>query len=191
MVKKKKLRLKRKVKNFLIFYAFICISVFANYTFSRYIETSDDNFQVSIANFNVTVNDVNVLNNEPFDIELSPNSNSYENKLMPNNSGYFEIIINPKGTEVSLEYELLFNMENLDSDIVLTKCILNDEEQLPFTGTTIKGDLLMKDLTKGFTDEDILNIKVYWEWNEEEDIINPVIDDTRMKITSIVKQKID
>ncbi len=190
MATKKKYRLKKKVKNFLIFYSFICVVFISSYTFSRYITATSGNLELKIARFNVLVNDTNVLADNPFILNLSPNSNTLNNKIVPNTTGYFEIIINPNGTEVSLEYEFNFDLSKLDENFHLTKFVLNDKDEILLTDNVVKGDLLLPSTSQGFTESDALNIKVYWEWNEEEDIVNPVISSKNIVVTSVIKQKI-
>ncbi len=190
-MKMKKYKLKKNIKNFLVFYSIICMMFFVSYTFSRYIDTTEIDYGVDIAKFNVSVNDVSVTDGDSFELLLSPNANTHNDKIAPNSEGYFEIVINPNMTEVSLEYEFLFDLSKLDSDLKLTECILNDKDKLEFQDNLIKGDLLLPSTELGFTEEDKLNIKIYWKWVEEEDIINPTIDNTNIMVSSIVRQKLD
>ncbi len=194
MAIKKKYRLKKRIKNFIVFYSFICILFVASYTLSRYVETSTETGGIDIAKFNVSVNDKNVIDGKPFILNYKEISN-LSKKIVPNATGFFEFVINPEETEVSLEYVLTFDLSELDSDFKLTYFTVNDlEEHYDITdGKTIKGDILLPSSEHGFTSEDITTIKVYWNWEEKEDIINPDINDYENKnidVIALVKQKL-
>ena len=196
MAKRKKYRLKKRVKNFLIFYTFICILFLSNYTLSRYIESTEETVGIDIAKFKVTVNDINVSDGIPIQFNFSDNSTFVKGKVVPNGKGYFEFTINPDGTEVSLEYEIKFMLEELDEDFKLEYFTINDgETHYDITdGNIAKKDLLLPTTEKGFTDADKINIKVYWYWDEQDEILNPdidIYDNKDMNILVIVKQKIN
>lgn len=184
--------LKKKLRNFIIVYIVMSALIFTNYTFSRYIVSTDGQAVAEIAQFNVKVNDIDVVLGENFNLNLSPTSTTTGNKLAPNNKGYFEIEIDPTGTEVSLEYIFTFDLSNLDEDIKLTDITINNEKSsLTIENNTIKGDLLLPSTEKGFTEQDKLNIKIGWSWDEKEDTYNPVITNDSINVSATIRQKID
>ena len=151
---------------------------------------------IDIAKFNVSVNDINVKDGTPIQFNFSETSTFVKGKVAPNSKGYFEFIINPSETEVSLEYEFMFNLDGLNENFKLTHFTINDDETYYdiTDGNTIRNDLLLPSNEYGFTDADKKTIRVYWSWDEEGDIINPDINDYEGKNISvivIVKQKID
>lgn len=188
---KEKSKLMNRIIKFVIVYILICLTFVASYSFSRYAVTIYVNsYPFQIAKFNVTVNEQNIDSNIPLQVKLSSNSNTYNDKIAPDEQGkYFEIKIDPTGTEVNLEYELTFDLRNTAKNIQLIKYTVNDGQDLTITNNTIKGNIILSNKEKGFQQEDTINIKVYWEWNEE--IINPVITNDDMNVTCIVKQKIN
>ena len=191
-----KYRLKKRIKNFLIFYVIVCILFVASYTLSRYVETSQGVSGIEVAKFNVSVNDENIRDGKPVLFNFSETSKIASRKVAPNNNGYFAFTINPEGTEVSLEYEIKFMLDELDEDFKLEYFTVNDSEtHYEITnGNLIKNDLLIPTTETGFVDDDKIDIKVYWSWNEKEDIINPDINDYENKnieVIVIVKQKIN
>ena len=84
----------------------------------------------------------------------------------------------------------MFDLSNLDQDFHLTKVVLNDKEEKVLTDNIVKGDLFLPNKNTGFTNNDTLNIKVYWEWQEKEDILNPIIENKNIMVKSVIKQKI-
>ncbi len=185
---------KKNVMNFLIFYAVICVFFIASYTFSRYVTTISDSTEIEFAKFKVTVNDINVTENKPFELKFSETSNFVGQKVAPNNSGYFEFIINPAGTEVSLEYDFKFMIDEMDEDFKLLYFTVNDDAtHYDIIDNTATGDLILPSNERGFNDNEKASIKVYWSWDEKEDTYNPNIDDLKNKsinVFAIVRQKI-
>ena len=193
--KRYKQKKKKNLMNFLIFYTIICIFFIASYTLSRYVDKATGSAGISIAQIKVTVNEINVNEDKPFILNFSEASTFMSQKIAPNGSGYFEIVIDPTGTEVSLEYEFMFNLANLDKDFKLLYFTVNDgENHYDITdGNIVKNEILLSNDEIGFTDTEITNIKVYWSWNEKNDFENPDIDDFNNKnieVFATVKQKI-
>ena len=193
--KRYKHKQKKNFMNFLIFYTIICIFFIASYTLSRYVNTTSGSAEISIAKFKVNVNDINVAENKPFELKFSQTSTFVSQKVAPHNSGYFEIIVDPTGTEVSLEYEFKFKLDNLDEDFKLQYYTINDTAtRYDITdGNTVKNDLLLSNNEKGFTESEKTDIKVYWSWDKKSDTYNPDItglDNKDMGVFAIVRQKI-
>ena len=193
--KRYKHKQKKNFMNFLIFYTIICIFFIASYTLSRYVNTTSGITGIGIAKFKVNVNDISVAENKPFELKFSEESTFVSQKVAPNNSGYFEIIVDPTGTEVSLEYEFKFKLDNLDEDFKLQYYTINDTAtHYDITdGNTVKNDLLLLNNEKGFTESEKIDIKVYWSWDKKSDTYNPDItglDNKDMGVFAIVRQKI-
>ena len=196
MVTSRKYRLKQRIKNFLIFYIIVDILFIASYTLSRYAGATLGTSTIDIAKFNVSVNNINIKDSTPIQFDFSDSKTFTSRKIAPNSKGYFEFTINPNGTEVSLEYEIKFILDELDEDFKLTYFTVNDSTtHYDITDKNIvKNDLLLPSIETGFKDSDKINIKVYWFWDEQDKILNPqkdVYDNKDMKILVIVKQKIN
>ena len=193
--KRYKQKQKKNFMNFLIFYTIICIFFIASYTLSRYVNTTTGSAGIGIAKFKVNVNDISVVENKPFELKFSEASTFVSKKVAPNSSGYFEIIVDPTGTEVSLEYEFQFNLDDLDEDFKLLYFTINDTAtHYNITdGNTVKNDLLLPNNEKGFGEDDKTKIKVYWSWDKQSDTYNPDITDLDNKnigVFATVRQKI-
>ena len=192
----RKCRTKKRIKNFLIFYTLICILLIISYTLSRYVEVVQGTSGIDIAGFKVSVNGVDVRDGALIQFKFSDTSTFLNGKVAPNNSGYFEFTINPAGTEVSLEYEFMFEIDDIDADFKLTDCTINEmEDSCDITdGNLIKNYLLLPNNDRGFTEADAITVKVYWSWEEQEDIIDPdisVYENKNINVIATVKQKIE
>lgn len=183
----------KKVNNFFVFYLIIVLITFINYSFSRYTATSGATATIKTAKFNIVVNEKELGKEEKFNLLLSPTNNTYNDKIAPDSEGYFEISINPSETYVSLEYEILFDMTKINSEgrtITLVKYTLdkgNTYIEMPIDNK-INGDILLNENGAGFTTEDTVILRVYWEWTQ--DIINPTFENTTIQVTAIIKQKV-
>ncbi len=194
-MKGRRYKKEKNLKDFLIFYIIISLFFIAIYTFSRYVTTVSGNSQISIAKFNVTVNGKSIVEDKAFDLTLSPTTTTTDNKIAPNSTGYFEIEINPNLTEVSLEYEFIFNLKELDDDFKLTYFTVNEDNMHHdiTENTTVKGDIPLPSTGEAFTNEDKVNIKVYWAWDGQDDIYNEninALDKKNISVSAIVRQKI-
>lgn len=194
-MKKGKRYKNNKLTNFLWFYTIVSTLLIFGYTFSRYLAIIEPDGIIKIAKFNVKVNDKNVIENEAFILNLITNSNAYEKKFIPESNGYFNFIINPAGTEVSLEYEFKFDLEELNENFKLLYFTINDSEThySIIDNNIVKETLALPSKEKAFTDDNITTIKVYWSWNDKTDNYNPDIntmDNKDIGVTAIVKQKI-
>lgn len=185
-------RTNKRLINFLWFYIIISTLLISAYTFSSYVAKVEQEGVMKIAKFNVKVNDKDILENKEFIVNLNSNSNAYNEKLFPGTSGYFNLEINPAGTEVSLEYEFRFSLEELNKNFkLLYFTIDSDETHYDINDNIVKGDLLLPSDNTSFTDEQKTNLKVYWSWDEQEDIYNPDISSLNYKnirLLATVKQ---
>lgn len=180
---------KKKVNSFLIMYLILIIFAFMNYTFSKYTVTTEGSSRAEVANFQIVVNGTQVkqsVQEESFDLVL-------DKKLVPDSSGYFEVAINPDGTQVDLEYELSFDLTEINAEnsrnIVLTGYSINGGEQKnDITDNKITGEINLAENSTGFTEENIVTARVYWEWKQ--DITNPTFENTSIQTTALIKQKV-
>lgn len=191
--RRRKVNIKEKRNyNFIMFYLVIVVFTFVNYTFSRYTATSESTATIKTARFNIAVNQNMLVEEEKFNLLLVSNTgNTYNNKLAPDSTGYFEIVIDPSGTHVSLEYEVIFDISNMVNEgkmVVLTGYSLDKGTsiiQMP-EDSKIAGEILLDGTV--FTSDDAVTLRVYWQW--QQDLMNPAVGGETIQVTSTIKQKI-
>ncbi len=93
-------------------------------------------------------------------------------KAAPGSSGYFEIIIDPTGSEVAIEYEIELDFANLNNDKIYISSVLNKYGQ-PVT-LNLEGNYIgVISLTNVLnTETDIIRVNFVWandEYNNEID----------------------
>lgn len=183
----------RRFNNFLIFYLILVLVTVVNYSFSKYSATVEGTADIKTAKFNIMVNNKKLGEEENFNLVLSSAENTFNNKIAPGSEGYFEITINPSETHVNLDYEITFDLSKINTEnrtINLTKYSLdkgNTFIEMP-ANNKINGEIKLKNKETGFTENDIVTLRVYWQWIQ--DIINPTFENTTIQVTSIIKQKV-
>lgn len=195
--KRFKTKKKKRLVNFIAFYTILVFFMFINYTFSRYTVTTGKTATIEIAKFTIKVNETTVEQSNTFGLKLSPTTNTADNKISPDSTGYFDIEIDPTGTEVSLEYHISFDLtsiQNVSRKITLTQYSLDSGAttiEMPIDNIITGEILLASNSSTAFTSSDKITIRVFWEWTE--DITNPTITDLKTQtidVTATIKQKI-
>ena len=128
---------------------------------------------IKIAAWEVTINDSVITNeNKTFninDIIWEGSENVLDGKVAPGMKGYFDIVIDPKNTDVAIRYDILYNLDDLNEINSFIK-ITNVEE-------INKNNLILTDKNTytGLIDLNYISskkthiIRTYVEWIDDED----------------------
>lgn len=145
----------------------------------------------SIGKWNIHINDNNIGTTKDFIIDsftLEENEEVSEGKLAPGTTGYFDILIDPKDTSVSIRYDLTFDFNELSNSFTIDKIEETNQINLIKTGeNTYTNIIKLDDIKNGTTN----NIRVYISWNnnEENNSIDSQIgmtEDNSIKIPIVV-----
>ena len=163
------MKIKRKVIFFIALMSlFYCLTLMQD-TYAKYITTASANTDLTIARWNILVNNQDSLANSDFSDKIIPyfagTTNIKNDVVAPTATGYFDIILNGVDTDVSFTYTITVNqsVRNTVSDLKITKYIINNEEHTFSSGTTsttITGDILYNDSIK------IKSIRFFVEWDD-------------------------
>ncbi len=187
------MRKKRKLRSWVkVFFVFFCISLFFAFfgkAFSRYYDSLVNISDLSLAPWVISINEQKITSAEeaniivePIITEVTTNTKTYNNKIVPGCKGYFDVVIDPTGTGVSVDYIIDFNPEKLPGGMIYTKyetlnenkSVINTYDTLPsnskLTGTLslVDGNLL--------DSKDILRYRIYWDYRDD-DLLNTTIPD--------------
>ena len=169
-----KARGRRRLKKFLLVYSFFVFILLFYSTFARYTTVVEDMPSVNIANWEIKVNSNEIVNGQTLSnvIKLVPNAmaqTTSANKLAPGQEGNFDIIINPDGTEVSLEYEIYIETINLPEGLkIKTYEIIEDDISDVINENKINGEIILNNLRQGLEETDTKTVRIYWIWEENE-----------------------
>lgn len=96
--------------------------------------------QIKLAAWKVEVNNTSITNEEKTftidDIVCSESNDVLKGKLAPGIEGYFDILVDPKDTEVSVRYDIIYDIDYLQSvnkAFVITKIEETSNKQLILT----------------------------------------------------------
>ena len=104
----------------LIVLAIIVLMATLSYdTFSRYYSIYMNDSNLKLAPWRISVNNKKITTSENITVKpdlivvTDSTTERYQNKLVPGCSGYFDLIIDPTGTGVSVDYIIDFKPEKL------------------------------------------------------------------------------
>ena len=166
---------------------FLCILKLHD-TYAKYTSAVNETTDISIARWRILVNDFDIRSNSTTENLITPvfsgNSNIASGVIAPTAEGYFDVVIDATGTDLSFAYTI--SVSNSDdspvSDIKVTNCTLNGTT-IPFVDDVITGNISL-------TDQRVNTIRVYIEWfdgtgenmNNAEDTSTTMLDDSVAKI---------
>ena len=172
--------LKTKLKVLIVFAMLACTLSIVSNTYSRYVAAAEENIDLALANWQILLNDEDITNSSSSTGSINPvileNENVARNKLAPSSVGYFDIDIDASSVELSFNYNIKINKNEVLDDLLITKYKLieegNDPEETEYiniVNNEINGTFDYSDevLAKPF------KIRVFFEWfddvNEESD----------------------
>lgn len=124
---------------------------------------------INTAKWNIKINDTLLGDTTSFvvdGIKIDVNDYTKENKLAPGLTGYFDILIDPTDTDVSIKYTISFDFSNVPLGIdVLGVAETSGDTLIETDKNTYTNVLTLDDIKKGIKN----NIRVNFSWNNLED----------------------
>lgn len=174
-----------------IFFVFITIIIITNESYALLETISSGNAEVNTGGWTIKLNEKNIssgvterftLNNITYD---NSNTNIDEKYIAPGKSGYFDIILDPTGTEVAISYEIKVNLEdtNYPSNIEFSVEELNSSSNITSENNTFTGVISLEEVTKSKTIT--LRLHLNWENDEqfnEEDTSLGIVENNKFEI---------
>lgn len=173
---------KKRIKQFIFLYSILVIFFIMYSTFAKYENSSEGYTKIAVANWKMALNGKELTsssNTLTDSITLIPTTDENGNdlttnidesttiKIKPGQTGYFDIEIDPTGTEVSFSYQVSLDLTNsvLPNELNILSYSLDDG----VTSNTLPEDnTLSNTVSLGdngiFTDSDIQRIRYYWSW---------------------------
>ena len=186
---------KRTNKSLLLYLLVFALFVFST-SFSRYLNNTNSSFDVNIANWCIKINGIEIdqttstISNE-MDLVVTQNA-SQDGKIKPGQKGYFDIVIDPKYTEVSLRYKITLDTSDLPDGIDLTSYSVNN---LNLTNVIPQNNILegiiLLDGKDSLEDVDKKTYRIYWEWLSQETSMENIANNYKVKANIEVEQLIN
>ena len=184
------MKLNRKITFLLALLAlFYCVSLIQS-TYAKYLSTADADTNITIARWNILVNNQDISQNSNFSEVLEPtftgNENIKDGVIAPTATGYFDITIDGSTTDVSFSYDISFSEadDNTVTDLKITKYEI-DGHSYTYNGP-ISGNILLNDQNRALT------VRVYVEWvDQTDDETMTNVDDTTAANGGVAKFKVN
>lgn len=170
---KKKLHKKNRLFSIYV-YILIFTCMITALSMARYQSIYTSSGVAAIASWKIKVNNEDVTGSGTTltnTIQLIPdeNTNVVSGKLAPGYGGYFDITIDPTDTEVTFDYSVRLDNTTLPTDIEFIGYIMGtdgtSQDATEITDNTITGTMNIDNNTP-FDSSDIINIRVFWMWND-------------------------
>lgn len=178
--------MKRKCKIlFIIASLALTLSLMSN-TYSRYVANTTGNLDMLFANWQILVNENDILDETSSSIQITPvileNEHISQNKVAPSTQGYFDINIDPSNVDVSFAYQVDIEVLNKNiPDLMITKYAILDSSFIEgdeIITNTLENNQLASSLIYQNDIEDYsfepFTIRIYFEWY---DGIDEAMDD--------------
>lgn len=184
------MKLNRKITFLLALLAlFYCVSLIQS-TYAKYLSTADADTNITIARWNILVNNQDISQNSNFSEVLEPtftgNENIKDGVIAPTATGYFDITLDGSTTDVSFSYDISLSEadDNTVTDLKITKYEI-DGHSFTYNGP-ISGNILLNDQNRALT------VRVYVEWvDQTDDETMTNVDDTTAANGGVAKFKVN
>lgn len=149
----------------------------------------DFNSSINVAKFNLFVNDSNIVDTKEFNINnitVLDNENVLNGKIAPGVSGYFELLLSPKGSDVAIYYEVTLDLDNIDNaGITLEKIESDDNNLIRVDKYTYAGVFTLDDAKNNVTK----SVKIYFSWENNDEVLDDIkyADGVKCDISANVK----
>ena len=179
----------RKSRTNLILYVVIAIFFIITVTIARYESNSTVNSKIQIAKWNISINGEKISTNQSIistQMPITKDTLPTNDVIRNGDTGYFDIEINPTGTEVSIDYEINLSFINLPS----TNSSHMKFEYYSLDGGTTKSVLSNNTITgtANLNNLNTITYRIYWKWTGNVSINNS--SDYAINANVIVRQKI-
>ncbi len=171
----------KKCKILFIIVSFaLTLSLMSN-TYSRYVANTTGNLDMVFANWQILVNEEDILDGNSSSIQITPvllqNEHIATNKVAPSTKGYFDINIDPTNVDVSFTYQVSIDVLNENiPDLLITKYAILDHDYTEgdeivmntLNDNKLNGSLAFQNDIDNYSFEPF-TIRIYFEWYDGED----------------------
>lgn len=168
-----------------------CISLFNCFnliqdTYAKYSSSANASTDVSIAKWNILINNNDIKNNKDFSNSVvavfTGNENTNDGVIAPTAEGYFDVVVNATNVDVSYNMNMVVNVSN-DSDVkdlIITGYSVNNGPltTLNTSNYTITSNVDHSETVKIYT------YRFYVKWDDSENSTMSNEEDTNTTINS-------
>lgn len=161
-------------KKFLLLLIGICICMLLFLIvqiYAKYLTSAEGSTELTIANWNIVVNDLSIKNNTDISNSIVPvfpgNEHIASNIIAPTAEGYFDLNFDFSNADVSFQYEITASADENSSvkDLVTTGYSIDDGEKINFENY----DDPITEIIELSSNIETRKIRVYIAWDDSED----------------------
>ena len=174
-----------------IFLLVACISLFnclnlIQDTYAKYSSNINATTNISIAKWNILVNNNDIKNNSDFSNSVAAvfvnNENINDGVIAPNAEGYFDVAVNASNVDVSYNMNMDVRVSNDSAvkDLIITGYSVNNGPivNLNTSSYTVSSSVLNSETVRIYT------YRFYVRWDDSENSTMSNVDDTNTTINS-------
>ena len=176
-------------KKILLILTGICICFLLFYTiqiYAKYLTSAEGSTTLTIANWNILVNDLSIKNNTDISNSIVPvfpgNEHIESGIIAPTVEGYFDLNLDFSNADVSFKYEISVTSDENSSvkDLVATGYSLDDGEKVIFENynENISETIILS------SNINTRKVRVYIMWNDDENSQTMTNDDDTISTSS-------
>lgn len=167
----------RKILSVVFIIMLIITIIVINRTYALFESNVDFSINMDIAKWNIAVNDTAVMSNtvETFlikNLTLQPNSKVVDGKVAPGSQGTFEVEIDFKDTDVSVQCEIVLDSQRIADSGVSFSGFTVDDNDITVTHNSDTNHSMIIPLSKikheGSTDSYKITMQIAFEWTNDE-----------------------
>ena len=145
-----------------------------NITYGLFESNKDFNANMNVAKFNLFVNNNNIVDTKSFNINnitVLNNENVLDGKIAPGVRGYFELILDPKDSDVSIYYEVSLDLKDVLNDGIILDGVESDSGSLINVDKNTYAGVFTLDEIKNKVQK---NIKIYFSWVNNDEVLDDI-----------------
>ena len=145
-----------------------------NITYGLFESNKDFNANMNVAKFNLFVNNNNIVDTKSFNINnitVLNNENVLDGKIAPGVRGYFELILDPKDSDVSIYYEVSLDLKDVLNDGIILDGVESDSGSLINVDKNTYAGVFTLDEIKNNVQK---NIKIYFSWVNNDEVLDDI-----------------
>ena len=176
-------------KKFLLLLIGICICFllfFIVEIYAKYLTSTEGNTSLSIANWNILVNNLSIKNNTDISSSIVPvfpgTEHIASNIIAPTVEGYFDLNLDVSNVDVSFKYDINVSADENSSvkDLVATGYSIDDGEKITFENYNQP----ISETIQLYSNIETRKIRVYIMWNDDENSQTMSNSDDTLSTTS-------
>ena len=152
------------------FLVFLVLLLYISDAFGLFEINSSSPLEADLAKWQIIVNSSDISNNGGTflipEVHWERNENTMEGKAAPGSKAYFEILIDPRGSEVSLSYQLYLDFLNLSNESIRIISVKNKNNEVlePNEEGKYQGLILLSSIKNNEWEK----IRVDFKWENDE-----------------------